>query len=141
MSQKWRFSNIVTVFVIQSEERRIAKSNMKKSDKRTVGLYTKVSAKEKAVIERKMEQLGTRNMRAYLRKMALDGYIIHVDLSDVKPLLALIRIYSNNLNQIAQRLNKTGRLYDSDIQDIQEGHQKIWDIFQTILAKLGNLNR
>lgn len=114
---------------------------MKKSDKRTVGLYTKVSAEEKAVIERKMEQLGTRNMRAYLRKMALDGYIIHVDLSDVKPLLALMRIYSNNLNQIAQRLNKTGRLYDSDIQDIQEGHQKIWDIFQTILAKLGNLNR
>lgn len=141
MSQKWRFSNIATVFVIQSEERRIAKSNMKKSDKRTVGLYTKVSAEEKAVIERKMEQLGTRNMRAYLRKMALDGYIIHVDLSDVKPLLALMRIYSNNLNQIAQRLNKTGRLYDSDIQDIQEGHQKIWDIFQTILAKLGNLNR
>lgn len=141
MSQKWRFSNIVTVFVIQSEERRIAKSNMKKSDKRTVGLYTKVSAEEKAVIERKMEQLGTRNMRAYLRKMALDGYIIHVDLSDLKPLLALMRIYSNNLNQIAQRLNKTGRLYDSDIQDIQEGHQKIWDIFQTILAKLGNLNR
>lgn len=141
MSQKWRFSNIATVFVIQSEERRIAKSNMKKSDKRTVGLYTKVSPEEKAVIERKMEQLGTRNMRAYLRKMALDGYIIHVDLSDVKPLLALIRIYSNNLNQIAQRLNKTGRLYDSDIQDIQEGHQKIWDIFQTILAKLGNLNR
>lgn len=141
MSQKWRFSNIATVFVIQSEERRIAKSNMKKSDKRTVGLYTKVSPEEKAVIERKMEQLGTRNMRAYLRKMAMDGYIIHVDLSDVKPLLALIRIYSNNLNQIAQRLNKTGRLYDSDIQDIQEGHQKIWDIFQTILAKLGNLNR
>lgn len=130
---------MVTVFVIQPEERRIAKSNMKKSDKRTVGLYTKVSAEEKAVIERKMEQLGTRNMRAYLRKMALDGYIIHVDLSDVKPLLALMRIYSNNLNQIAQRLNKTGRLYDSDIQDIQEGQQKIWDIFQTILATLGSL--
>lgn len=114
---------------------------MKKSEKRTIGLYTKVSAEEKAVIERKMEQLGTRNMRAYLRKMALDGHIIHVDLSDLKPLLALMRIYSNNLNQIAQRLNKTGRLYDSDIQDIQEGYQKIWDIFQTILTKLGNLNR
>lgn len=72
-----------------------------------------------------MEQLGTRNMRAYLRKMALDGYSIHVDLSDIKPLLALMRIYSNNLNPIAQRLNKIGRLYDSDIQDIQEGLQKI----------------
>lgn len=51
-----------------------------------------------------------------------------------------MRIYSNNLNQIAQRLNKTSQLYDSDIQDIQEGYQKIWDIFQTILTKLGNLN-
>ena len=72
---------------------------------RTIPLYFKVSPEEKAIIEKKMEQLGTHNQRAYLRKMAVDGYVVRVDMTDVKELAALLRTCSNNLNQIAKRVN------------------------------------
>ena len=76
---------------------------MRTNEGRTVGLFTKVSPEEKAAIDRRMELLGTSNLRAYLRKMAVDGYVVRVDMTDVKELAALLRTCSNNLNQIAQK--------------------------------------
>ena len=61
-------------------------------------------------MKKKMEQLGIHNQRAYLRKMAVDGYAVQVDMSDFKALVSLLRICSNNLNQIAKRVNSTGNL-------------------------------
>ena len=72
---------------------------------RTIPLYFKVSPEEKAKIDEKMEQLGIHNRRAYLRKMAVDGYAVRVDMADFKALMSLLRICSNNLNQIARRVN------------------------------------
>ena len=59
---------------------------MRKEEGRTIGLYFKVSPEEMALIEKKMEQAGTKNKRAYLRKMAVDGYIVHLDMGSVKEL-------------------------------------------------------
>lgn len=120
----------------QSQRILLKGKDMKKDEKRTIGLYTKVSPTEKAIIDKKMEQFGIHNLRAYLRKMALNGYIIHIDLSELKPLITFLQINSNNLNQIAKRVNQTGNIYASDIQDIQQGYQKIWDSIYTILNKL-----
>ena len=92
---------------------------MKPKSGRTIPLYFKVSPEEKAVIEKKMEQLGTHNQRAYLRKMAVDGYVVQVDMTDVKELAVLLRNCSNNLNQIARRVNGTGNLYDEDVADLK----------------------
>lgn len=86
---------------------------------RTIPLYFKVSPEEKEIIDKKMELLGTHNQRAYLRKMAVDGYIVRVDMTDVKELAALLRNCSNNLNQIARRVNSTGNLYEEDITDLK----------------------
>ena len=80
---------------------------MKRKEGRTIGLYTKVSPEEKELIAKKMALLGTKNQRAYLRKMALDGYVIHLDMSDVRELIRLLRNVSNNVNQIARRANET----------------------------------
>ena len=81
---------------------------MKPHSGRTIPLYFKVSPEEKELIEKKMAQLGIHNQRAYLRKMAVDGYAVRVDMSDFKALVSLLRICSNNLNQIAKRVNSTG---------------------------------
>ncbi len=78
---------------------------MRQDEGRTVGLYFKVSPEEMALIEQKMEQAGTNNKRAYLRKMAVDGYIVHLDMESVKELIKLLRSVSNNVNQIARRCN------------------------------------
>ena len=69
---------------------------MRAKEGRTVGLFTKVSPEEKAAIDRKMELLGTSNLRAYLRKMAVDGYIVQLDMGAVLELVKLLRSVSSN---------------------------------------------
>ena len=92
---------------------------MRHSEGRTVGLFTKVSPEEKEMIERKMAELGTDNLRAYLRKMAVDGYIVHVDMSSVAEVVRLLRSISSNVNQIARRCNETRNLYADDVEDLR----------------------
>ena len=106
---------------------------------RTIPLYFKVSSEEKARIDEKMEQLGIHNRRAYLRKMAVDGYAVRVDMADFKALVSLLRICSNNLNQVAKRVNSTGNLYAEDVADLQSRYGELWNAVSTILSKMGNL--
>ena len=112
---------------------------MKIDSERTIPLYFKVSPEEKAVINEKMAQLGIHNRRAYLRKMAVDGYAVRVDMADFKALVSLLRICSNNLNQIAKSVNSTGNLYAEDIADLQARYGALWTVVNTILQKVGNL--
>lgn len=112
---------------------------MKPDSGRTISLYFKVSPEEKARIDEKMEQLGIHNRRAYLRKMAVDGYAVRVDMADFKALVSLLRICSNNLNQIAKRVNSTGNLYAEDVADLQSRYGELWNAVSTILSKMGNL--
>lgn len=83
--------------------------------KREIVLRFRVTAEERGMIEEKMAQLGTENMAAYLRKMAIDGYIVKLDLPELKELVSLLRRSGNNLNQIAKRVNETSRIYAADI--------------------------
>ena len=82
--------------------------------KREVQLNFRVSPEELALIEQKMVQLGTKNREAYLRKMALDGYVVRLELPELKELVSLMRYSSNNLNQLTRRVHETGRIYDAD---------------------------
>ena len=86
--------------------------------KREVQVNFRVSPEELALIEQKMSQLGTKNREAYLRKMALDGYVVQLDLPELKELVSLLRRSSNNLNQLTRRVHETGRVYDADLEDI-----------------------
>lgn len=94
---------------------------------------------EKEIIDKKMELLGTHNQRAYLRKMAVDGYVVRVDMTDVKELAALLRTCSNNLNQIARRVNSTGNLYEEDIADLKTRYGELWGAFSSLLSKFEDL--
>ena len=85
--------------------------------KRKVQIKFYVTEEERALIEQKMKLVPTQNMAAYLRKIAIDGYIIQTDHSDIKAMTAEIQKIGVNVNQIAKRVNATGSVY-------QEGHQK-----------------
>ena len=98
---------------------------MKPKSGRTIGLYFQVSPEEKAVINQKMELLGTKNQRAYLRKMAVDGYIVHLDTKAVQELVMLLRSIASNTNQIARRCNETRNLYAEDLQDLIHGYETL----------------
>ena len=108
---------------------------MRRSEGRTVGLFTKVSPEEKTVIDRKMAELGTRNLRAYLRKMAVDGYIVHVDMSSVAEVVRLLRSISSNVNQIARRCNETRNLYADDVEDLRQGYTQVWQAVDELTKK------
>lgn len=112
---------------------------MKEQSGRTIGLYTKVSPEEKEVIDKKMALLGTKNQRAYLRKMAVDGYIVHLDLAQVQELVRLLRSVSHNVNQIAKRANETRNLYGDDVEDIRQGYAAVWKQVAALMQKFEGL--
>ena len=103
--------------------------------KRTVQIKFRVTEEERALIEEKMKLIPTRNMAAYLRKMAIDGYIIQVDHSDIKAMTAEIQKIGVNINQIARRANATGNVYQEDIEEIKGVLNEIWRLQRLSLLK------
>ena len=103
--------------------------------KRTVQIKFRVTEEERALIEQKMKLVPTRNMEAYLRKMAIDGYIIQIDHSDIKAMTAEIQKIGGNINQIAKRVNATGSVYQEDIEEIKGVLAEIWRLQRLNLLK------
>ena len=106
------------------------------SRKRNIQIIFWVSEEERELIQAKMEQVGTENLSAYLRKIAIDGYILKLDLPELREMISLLRRSSNNLNQIARRLNETGRFYAADMEDILQRQEQLWQAANTILTRL-----
>ncbi len=106
---------------------------------RNVRIVFYVSEKERDLIEQKMQEAGIKNREAYIRKMSLGGYIIHVDLSDIRELVSLLRNATNNLNQIARRVNETENIYETDIKDLQENYDRLWGKAENIMRKLAEI--
>ena len=107
--------------------------------KREVQVNFRVSPQELEMIEQKMAQLGTTNQEAYLRKMALDGYVVRLELPELKELVSLMRYSSNNLNQLTRRVHETGRIYDADLEDISRRQEALWDGVHQVLTQLAKL--
>ena len=107
---------------------------------RDVQLNFRVSPHELELIKEKMEQIGTKNREAYLRKMAIDGYVIKLDLPELKTFSSLLRYSSNNLNQLTKRVHETGHIYDADLEDISQRQEKIWECMREILFQLSKLS-
>ena len=104
-----------------------------------MGLYTKVTPEERAVIDEKMAQAGTDNLRAYLRKMAVDGYVVRVDMDGFLETVKLLRNIAGNVNQIAKRCNETRNLYAQDVEDLRQGYTQVWDELGKLLRKFETL--
>lgn len=108
--------------------------------KRDVQVNFRLSPEELELIEQKMAQLGTKNREAYLRKMALDGYVVRLELPELKELVSLMRYSSNNLNQLTRKVHETGRIYDADLEDISQRQEQIWEGVKEILTRLFKLS-
>ena len=104
--------------------------------KRNIRIQLRVTEQEKDLIEQKMQELGTQNTEAYLRKMAIDGLIIHLDTTDVRELVRLLRVTSNSLNQLTKRAHETGNIYSEDIEDLRKSYDELWGIAEEIMLRL-----
>lgn len=101
-----------------------------KNRTRPVRIEFRVTEQEHQLIQKKMEQLGTKNMGAYLRKMAIDGYIIKVDYTEQKKLAAAVSRVAGNINQICRRINQTGHFYEDDIVELKAKQCEIWELLK-----------
>lgn len=101
--------------------------------KRNIQMKFYVTEEEKRLINKKMAQLPTRRYGAYLRKMAIDGYIIQVDTRDIKEMNKLLSAIGRNINQIAKRVNAGGPTYQADMEEIRERLDQIWQLQRRIL--------
>lgn len=107
---------------------------------RPIQVKFRVIPEERALIDKRMAQAGTMNMAAYLRKMAIDGYVVKLELPELRDFISLLRRTSNNFNQIARRVNSTDRIYADDIVEMKNLLEEIWKADNQILEKLAAIN-
>ncbi|WP_304965935.1 plasmid mobilization protein [uncultured Oscillibacter sp.] len=107
--------------------------------KREKQLLIRISDEDKERIQAKMEEAGILNMSAYVRKMALDGICVRLDLTDVRQLIVLLQRCSTNLNQYAKRANETESVYAADIEDLRSRLEEIWELSRQSLAHLASI--
>ena len=109
---------------------------MTKKRRRCVHLHVMVTPEEQALIGERMAEAGISNMGAYIRKMALNGYVLHVDLSDIRELVSLQRRCANNLNQVAIHVNTYGGIYPNEIKALQRDYADLWNAISKVIRKL-----
>ena len=106
-------------------------------DKKSVRVEFVMSEQEAELVKERMAELGVTNLSAYLRKMAVDGYIIHLDMIDIQEMIRLLRICSNNLNQYTRRANETGA---ADVDDLRTRLDSLWDGMDKLLRGFANIS-
>lgn len=104
--------------------------------KRKMVLRCPVTDEERKLIEHKMSLVPTNQIGAYLRKMAIDGYIIYTDTKDIQAMNKELQRIGRNINQIAKRVNSTSSIYMTDIEELKEDLQNIWQLQRTLLSTL-----
>lgn len=109
-------------------------------NKKTVRVEFVMSEQDAELVKGRMAELGITNLSAYLRKMAVDGYIIHLDMGDIQEMVRLLRICSNNLNQYAKRANETGSVYAADVEDLRTRLDGLWDGMDKLLLGFANIS-
>ena len=109
-------------------------------NKKTVRVEFVMSEQDAELVKGRMAELGITNLSAYLRKMAVDGYIIHLDMGDIQEMVRLLRICSNNLNLYAKRANETGSVYAADVEDLRTRLDGLWDGMDKLLRGFANIS-
>ena len=101
----------------------------------------RVTPREKELIQKKMKQSYTDNFSRYARKMLLDGYVIHVDLSEFQELADEVHKVGVNINQIAKTVNATGMIFGDDMNKLKEAMDEIWRLLKSSLSVLLSKSR
>ena len=108
-------------------------------DKRSVHLHVMLTPEEDELIRGRMDEAGITSMAAFIRKVAINGYILHVDLSPVRELVSLQRRCAANMNQIAINVNTYGGIYPQEIKSLQNDYAALWGPLSDLLKQLAEL--
>ena len=108
----------------------------KQNRKRSAQILFRVTEEERDLIYQKMEQYRTNNLAAYMRKMAIDGYVINVDYSEMKAVAAEMQKIGVNINQMARRVNSTSRIYEQDFEEMKNRIDEIWRLIRASFSSM-----
>ena len=106
---------------------------------RSVSRLLRLTPQENVLLEQKIQQSGIKNREAFMRKMLLEGYVLSLELPELKEILRLTRYTSNNVNQIARHAHETGRYYIEDIEQMARNQEAIQDALKEVLNRLAAL--
>ena len=104
--------------------------------RRSIKVSVRFNEAEHELLKKRMTVTGTGNQEAFIRKLALDGLVVKLDVPELKEMISLLRYSGNNINQIARRLHGTGRTYEADIKDIKSNQERLIELANTIITKL-----
>ena len=113
--------------------------NRTKNRKRPIRVVFRLDESEAALLEQKMAEANILNREAYIRKMALDGYVLRIDFSDIRRMTSLLSNATNNLNQVAKRANETHSIHAEDIYALRADYDNLWAGMRDIMKKLAKL--
>ena len=105
-------------------------------EKRLVNHNFRTTESEAAIMRKKMDALGITNESAYMRALALNGYILKLDLPQIREMIRLLSSMTNNLNQIARRLNAQGQMYDTEMEEMLQKQDELWQMMRKLLSIL-----
>ena len=108
--------------------------------RRNIRISVRLTEEEHRLLKEKMARVGVTNQEAFLRKMALDGYILRLDLPELKEMLSQLRYMGNNVNQIAKRANEVGVIDEMDIRGVSKRQERMLEQMARLLEKLSGLN-
>ena len=114
---------------------------MASKEKREIQHNFKTTEAEDSVIRQKMKAFGITNQSVYLRAMAIKGYLLKVNLPEIRELIRLLKNLTNNVNQIARRLHEGGSVYETEIDEIKENQSELQAMLNRILQQLDHLNK
>ena len=117
----------------------VRRGRLSNMEKRDVVMSFRVTPSEAKRIKDRMKDAGVRKPGAFLRKMAVDGYIIRLDLEELREATRLMRITSNNVNQYAKKANETGSIYETDVKEIKKNQEGLWELLNGILERLSTI--
>lgn len=109
---------------------------MAEKEKRLVQHNFKTTESEATIIRKKMDALGITNESAYMRALVLNGYILKLDLPQIREMIRLLSNMTNNLNQIARRLNAQGQMYDTEMEEMLQKQDELWQMMRKLLSIL-----
>ena len=121
------------------EENEIEKAEPNRNRSRQVKFW--VSEEEYELLQKKREVAGSVNQGAYIRKMVLDGYIVNLDIPELKEIIRLLSITSNNVNQMARQLNRNNTIYPQELTEVEAQLEQIYKLLRKVMRGISKIKK
>ena len=107
--------------------------------KRNKQLKIWVSQEELDMIHQKIAEFGTPNMGAFVRKMVIDGYIVNLDIPELKEIIRLLSITSNNVNQMARQLHSSNSIYPQELTEVETQLDQVYKLLRKVMRGISKI--